>query len=182
MPELRYYDKKYIYEPHKAPIADQRAWKCMITDNNELSSNSNGAEVKHDQSKHEEKMATYPKQMFDFDERRKICIDELKHAYDVKMYGDDKRVMNGEWRTIFGYPSPSESKDLKVKDETNGEPVEGERQGDRRTKGEKRDRPDGMIDTASQTRGKRSNEGEVQRGRGKQRKIDTMVSRKRGKM
>ena len=30
VPELKAYDKKYIYEPWKAPLPDQKKWGCMI--------------------------------------------------------------------------------------------------------------------------------------------------------
>ena len=30
VPELEEFDQKYIYEPWKAPIADQKRWGCVI--------------------------------------------------------------------------------------------------------------------------------------------------------
>ena len=48
VPELARYDKKYIYEPWKAPIADQKAWGCRIegphTNKNNKNKNSKGDE------------------------------------------------------------------------------------------------------------------------------------------
>lgn len=180
VPELRHFDKKYIYEPQKAPIADQKAWGCLIVDQNKQSAKH---EVGGGDSR-EKEMATYPKQMFDFDERRKICIDGMKHAYDVKMYGDDERVMSGEWRQIFDYPSEAQTNDMKVKDETNGEPVEGERQngGKKRGRGGDSDRnqveeENGDDDEKIDVHKRKSSAGTG--GRGKQRKIDTMVNRRK---
>lgn len=89
VPELAQFDKKYIYEPHKAPIADQKAWSCII---------------QGDGTKTEEKgTAVYPKPMFDFSERRKFCLDRIKEAYDVGLYGDDERVLSGEWKKLFDF-------------------------------------------------------------------------------
>lgn len=99
VPELANFDKKYIYEPHKAPIADQKAWGCQIK--------GDGTE------KGDGKLKTYPKPMFDFNERRSICLDGMKHAYDVGMYGDDKRRLNGEWKKVFSKEERAGSKGQK---------------------------------------------------------------------
>lgn len=84
VPELKGLDKKYIYEPWKAPIADQKK-----------------ASVRIEGDGKEEKKGTYPKPMFDFKERRTICLDELKKAYKVALYGDDPKVIDGTWRKLF---------------------------------------------------------------------------------
>ena len=101
VPELKHFDKKYIYEPHKAPIADQKRWGCQIT--------GDGTE------KGTKEMAKYPKPMFDFNQMRQYCLDKMKEAYDAHMYGDDEKVMNGEWKKMFNY-----SEGGKNKDETSG--------------------------------------------------------------
>ncbi|KAK5937382.1 hypothetical protein PMZ80_010389 [Knufia obscura] len=101
VPELKHFDKKYIYEPHKAPIADQKSWGCQIT--------GDGTETGTAE------MAKYPKPMFDFNEKRQFCLDKMKEAYDAHMYGDDKRVMSGEWKKIFNYVDGKT-----IKDETGG--------------------------------------------------------------
>jgi cryptochrome len=89
VPELAEFDKKYIYEPWKAPIADQKVWGCQIKgDGSEGTGNKD--------------LKTYPKPMFDFNEQRQICLDAMKRAYDIGMYGADKRRLNGEWKTVFG--------------------------------------------------------------------------------
>lgn len=88
VPELENFDKKYIYEPWKAPIADQKKWRCQIK--------GDGTEAGKDGGK------TYPKPMFDFNERRSACLDGMKHAYGIGMYGADKRRLNGEWKKVFG--------------------------------------------------------------------------------
>jgi cryptochrome len=115
VPELKNFDKKYIYEPHKAPVADQKRWGCLIkgdgTENNKGSTQQ------------------YPKPMFDFNERRQFCIDKIKAAYDKKLYGDNEKVMNGKWKAIFDF----EDEGGKRKDEVNGD-LESD------TKGVKRDR------------------------------------------
>ncbi|KAF2433120.1 Cryptochrome/photolyase FAD-binding domain-containing protein [Tothia fuscella] len=83
VPELKDYDDKYIYEPWKAPIADQRKWGCMIKDD--------GSDE-----------FTYPKPMFDFSERREWCLRKMKEAYDVGLHGNDEKVKDGSWRSLFG--------------------------------------------------------------------------------
>lgn len=65
-------------------------------------------------------MKVYPKPMFDFNERRQVCIDKLKKTYALGMYGDDDCVKDGTWKEGFGY-----------KDETNGA-MNGGRNGKKR--------------------------------------------------
>lgn len=101
VPELKNFDAKYIYEPWKAPIADQKKWGCQIS--------GDGTETGT------KDVAKYPKPMFDFNEKRQECLDKMKEAYDAHLFGNDKRVMSGEWKKMFGY------KDGRVKDETSGE-------------------------------------------------------------
>lgn len=86
-PELKGFDKKYIYEPYKAPVADQKRWKCLIRGDGSVNE--------------EEGLQVYPKPMFDFNERRQICMDKIKNAYGVGLYGADDKVMSGEWKKIF---------------------------------------------------------------------------------
>ena len=63
-PGLGHFNQKYIYEPWKAPIADQKRWGCAI---------------KGDESVQEEsRVKVYPKSMFGFNGRRQVCIDKLK--------------------------------------------------------------------------------------------------------
>ncbi|KEF57981.1 cryptochrome [Exophiala aquamarina CBS 119918] len=102
VPELAQFDKKYIYEPYKAPIADQKAWGCII---------------QGDGTKTEEKgTKVFPKPMFDFNKRRQFCLDRMKEAYDVGLYGDDKRVLSGEWKKLFDF----NDKRRERKEEANG--------------------------------------------------------------
>lgn len=108
VPELEEYDKKYIYEPWTAPIADQKAWGCVI---------------KGDHIGGEGKMKVYPKPMFDFDARRRVCIDGMKKAYGIGLYGDDPEVEDGSWKKSFGFEEGD--KDGEVKDETNGTRANG---------------------------------------------------------
>jgi cryptochrome len=88
VPELKDFPAKYIYEPLKAPIADQKKAGCLIKGDGSVES-ADG-------------MKMYPKPMFDFSQRRAICIEGMKKAYQVKMYGNDPKVLNGTWRELFG--------------------------------------------------------------------------------
>jgi cryptochrome len=87
VPELAAYDAKFIYEPWKAPIADQRKWGCIIKGDGSGES-IGGARA-------------YPKPMFDFPERRDICLKGMKEAYAVGMSGDDARILDGSWKDLF---------------------------------------------------------------------------------
>lgn len=66
-------------------------------------------------------MKSYPKPMFEFNERRQICIDKIKRAYDLKMYGDDRRVLSGQWKGVFGFEDKEGRGKGKRMDEANGD-------------------------------------------------------------
>ena len=85
VPELKDMSAKYIYEPWKAPIQDQKKAGVRIT--------GDGTGKTADGS--------YPKPMFDFAKRRDVCLSAMKMAYDVGLHGDDERVRDGRWRALF---------------------------------------------------------------------------------
>lgn len=91
VPELARLDKKYIYEPWKAPVADQRRA---------------GVKIEGDGSTDRGPEGIYPKPMFDFSERRTVCMDGMKKAYAVGLYGNDAKVLDGSWKELFedGHP------------------------------------------------------------------------------
>ncbi|EHK23311.1 putative photolyase class 1 [Trichoderma virens Gv29-8] len=91
VPELSRVKAKYIYEPWKMPLFDQKEAGVRVT--------GDGLSGRQE--------ATYPKPMFDFNERRDICMAAMKKAYAVGLYGNDDRVIDGSWRTLF--PSPDEA-------------------------------------------------------------------------
>lgn len=187
VPELQRYDRKYIYEPWKAPLADQRKWGCLIR--------GDGSETE------EAGMKVYPKPMFDFDERRTFCIGKVKKAYAVNMRGDDPRVLDGRWKVAFGYEVQGEGGDEvggRMTDETTGVVVEkneneevGEGEEERKEK-----RKIGRVaaelgkEEGSNERVRDGDEDEVQgklppkRGRGGKKEqvtLDMMVGRKKTK-
>ena len=86
VPELKNMGSKYIYEPWKAPLQDQKKAGVRITGDGLSASEGDG---------------TYPKPMFDFAERRSVCIAAMKTAYEVGLHGDDPRVLDGTWRELF---------------------------------------------------------------------------------
>ncbi|PSK42480.1 Glutamate--cysteine ligase [Elsinoe australis] len=88
VPELEDVPAKYIYEPWKMPIQDQRKAGVVIKGDGEGAKEEDGCKV-------------YPKPMLDFGEMRKRCIDGLKEAYDRKLYGNSKEVKDGSWRKLF---------------------------------------------------------------------------------
>jgi cryptochrome len=87
VPELKDVPKKYIYEPHKAPIQDQKKAKVVIK--------GDGTEDEIDG------MTAYPKPMFDFNTQREICIQGMKNAYHVGLYGNHPKVLDGTWKELF---------------------------------------------------------------------------------
>ncbi|KAF2212232.1 hypothetical protein CERZMDRAFT_67918 [Cercospora zeae-maydis SCOH1-5] len=88
VPELAHFPKKYIYEPHKAPLADQKKAGVRV--------DGDGSETKG-----KDGLALYPKPMFDFNERREICLRGMKAAYRVGLYGNDEKVLDGTWKEMF---------------------------------------------------------------------------------
>jgi cryptochrome len=87
VPELARFDKKYIFEPWKAPIADQKKWGCQIKGDGSAKSDGD--------------MMVYPKPMFDFPTQREVCIQGVKNAYHIGLYGNDPKVLDGRWRKLF---------------------------------------------------------------------------------
>jgi cryptochrome len=118
VPELKNYSDKYIYEPWKAPIADQKKWGCVIkgdggyAESNEKNENG-GAEADEDRltalkiaqegevGEGDGDMMVYPKPMFDFARQREICIGGLKSAYHIGLHGNSPKVLDGTWRELF---------------------------------------------------------------------------------
>ncbi|KAF2101388.1 cryptochrome-2 [Rhizodiscina lignyota] len=87
VPELANMPDKYIFEPTKCPISDQKKAGMLI---------------KGDGSQEQEgEYKLYPKPMFDFAERREICIRGMKKAYEMGLYGNNPKVLDGTWRELF---------------------------------------------------------------------------------
>ncbi|KAH9900521.1 FAD binding domain of DNA photolyase-domain-containing protein [Xylariomycetidae sp. FL2044] len=85
VPELKDLDEKFIYEPWKASKgALEKA----------------GVKIEGD-GLGRKKEGTYPEPMFDFGERRSVCIAAMKRAYSIGLHGDDERVKNGTWKELF---------------------------------------------------------------------------------
>lgn len=101
VPELKDFPAKYIYEPWKASIQDQRKAGCRVQ--------GDGTEAEVDG------MTAYPKPMFDFAERREICIQSMKNAYHINLHGNDPKVMDGSWKMLFedSAEGPTEGKSAK---------------------------------------------------------------------
>lgn len=88
VPELKDLDAKYIYEPWKAPLSDQKKAGVRVT--------GDGSK------KSENGVATYPKPIFDFSKRREYCLAAMKEAYGVALMGDDPCILDGSWKDSFG--------------------------------------------------------------------------------
>lgn len=87
VPELKDLASKYIYEPWKAPVPDLKKAGVRLVEFPGV-----GKELEE---------GTYPKPMFDFGERRKICIASLKKAYEVGLHGNDKKAIDGSFKELF---------------------------------------------------------------------------------
>ncbi|PSR75486.1 DNA photolyase [Coniella lustricola] len=87
VPELQRLDKKVIHEPWKASPAELRNAGVALVDFPGV-----GVDMAP---------GTYPVRMFDFDERRRICIAGLKKAYEVGLHGDHDKVLDGTALDLF---------------------------------------------------------------------------------
>ncbi|KAK5130616.1 hypothetical protein LTR08_001875 [Meristemomyces frigidus] len=129
VPELKDLPKKYIYEPHKAPLQDQKRAGVSIT--------GDGEETEMDG------VAVYPKPMFDFNTQRDICLQGMKKAYQVKLHGNSPQVLDGTWKSIF--------------EDTGAGPTEGEKGGPGGTlgfgKAEEEDADEGSATPKKTTQG-----------------------------
>ena len=148
VPELARFPEKFIYEPWRAPIADQKAAGCLVKGDGR----GEGGSFDGGLGEGEGGMKIYPKPMFDFNERRGICIEGVKNAYHVNLYGDDERVKNGSWRALFpdGAEGPTEGKGGMTrgptKEEASGEVDGGLTEGDMGRLGEKEKIEEGALD------------------------------------
>jgi cryptochrome len=84
VPELKSLDEKFIYEPWKAPITEQK---------------KAGVRIRGDRM--EDLEGIYPKPTLRFAKKRMICLDGMKEAYRGGLYGIDPKVINGIWRELF---------------------------------------------------------------------------------
>ena len=127
VPELKDFPSKYIYEPHLAPIADQKKAGCVIKGDHGEATYDFYKTFNVDGGKHDEDTQhRYPKPMFDFPTQREICIEGLKNAYHVGLYGNDPKVVDGSWKKLFGNKAegPTSDHDLKNKPIKNNDPVD----------------------------------------------------------
>ncbi|KAI1212232.1 FAD binding domain of DNA photolyase-domain-containing protein [Annulohypoxylon truncatum] len=85
VPELKDLDKKFIYEPWTA-------WKTTLSEA--------GVKIEGD-GLHGQIDGTYPAPMFNFKERRSVCIAAMKRAYSIGLHGDDDKMKNGAWKKLF---------------------------------------------------------------------------------
>jgi cryptochrome len=100
VPELKNLDKKYIYEPWKAPKGDlKKAGVSFLTTDQTLDQVQRFNEGLSNPTAEDSKQ--YPRPIFDFPERRAFCLDAMKKAYHVNLYGNDPKVLDGSWKELF---------------------------------------------------------------------------------
>jgi len=103
VPELKDLDAKFIYEPWKAtPVALNKAVVKVKGDGL-----SDGAQ----------KQGIYPEPMFDFNERRSVCMSAMKTAFSVGLHGNDEAVKTGKWRELFEKAGNTEMQGLSGRDD-----------------------------------------------------------------
>ena len=131
VPELKDLNKKYIYEPWKAPKAELREANVeFISEEDvmgELGKQKNSAESKSAGK------GKYPRPIFDFAERRNFCLDAMKKAYAVNLYGNDPKVLDGGWKELFEDTKTAKTNKSKVTADHN----EGGEEGDNNAGGKK---------------------------------------------
>lgn len=88
VPELARYPDRFIYEPWRCPLPDQKAAGCLIRDNDPNLPRTDAYQ-------------SYPKPMFDFADRKAVCLRNMKSAYELSLWGDDPRVKDGRWMSFF---------------------------------------------------------------------------------
>ncbi|KAH7402375.1 FAD binding domain of DNA photolyase-domain-containing protein [Phaeosphaeria sp. MPI-PUGE-AT-0046c] len=171
VPELAKFDKKYIYEPWKAPIADQKKWGCRVVE-------ADGVDVE---------AGTYPKPMLDFSKRRETCIQAMKNAYHIGLYGNDPKVLDGTWRKLFedSAEGPTEGKKGPPGAMVEHEDVDGHGDADGHEVPQPLS-PQKVKKVAAKSEKKVLGEGEGKKGTKHRREpsqgtLDGMVTRKKGK-
>ncbi|KAH7189002.1 FAD binding domain of DNA photolyase-domain-containing protein [Fusarium flagelliforme] len=147
VPELKNMDAKYIYEPWKAPLPDQK---------------KAGVRVKGDGLNNVEE-GTYPKPMFDFAKRRDVCISSMKTAYQVGLHGNDGQALDGTWRKLFPTDRGEVQGDI---ESDHGEQADYAEDGEGKTDNEAKEEGEGMAaikneDGAKGKRGRRHSTDKV---------------------
>lgn len=160
VPELRDLPAKYIYEPHKAPLADQKKAGVRVDGDGSLAE-KDGVQL-------------YPKPMFDFNKQRDICLQGMKSAYAVGLYGNDPKVRDGTWREMFddaaegptagdkggpgGLTSWEEAEGTEEGDHAPDNPAKGEateRNGHATSRGQKRGKGQGTLEESFKKKAKK---------------------------
>ncbi|KAK5629740.1 hypothetical protein RRF57_005455 [Xylaria bambusicola] len=105
VPELKHLDAKYIYEPWKATQA---------------ALDDAGVQIEGDGLSDDGRDDIYPVAMFDFQERKSICLAAMKRAFSIGLHGNDEAVKNGSclrkqgrqrWKDLMGTNGSDGDKD-----------------------------------------------------------------------
>lgn len=168
VPELKEFGDKFVYEPWKAPVADQKKWGCLVKGNGE--------------DEKEGDYQVYPKPMFDFGERREACIAGMKNAYAQGLYGADTKVIDGSWREVFDVEGEETGGGGKVKEATGGDLAKTGLAADGgETKNESRGRGKRKADSTKDGEGQPAAKSRATKGKKQQGTLDAHVGRKKAK-
>lgn len=102
VPELKRLDAKYIYEPWKATQA---------------ALGKAGVRVEGDGLSNDGREGIYPEAMFDFKQRRSVCISAMKRAFSIGLRGNDEAVKDGTWRELFEKAGETEMEGMEGSDD-----------------------------------------------------------------
>jgi cryptochrome len=146
VPELKDLDKKYIYEPWKAPKTElKKAGVSFLTQDQTMDRVQRYKEGLQEVATEDSRQ--YPRPIFDFAERRKYCLDKMKEAYHVNLYGNDPKVLDGSWKELFADTKVGEADEKKATGDDNeaGETGDGNAGGNgKRKRG--REKGQGTLD------------------------------------
>ncbi|KAI1374632.1 Cryptochrome/photolyase FAD-binding domain-containing protein [Hypoxylon crocopeplum] len=124
IPELKDLDEKFIYEPWKA---------------NKAALDKAGVRIEGD-GLHGSKNGSYPTPIFNFGERRGVCMAAMKRAYAIGLHGDDDRVKDGTWKELFQEAGETEMEGLDGSDDDGKHADDAGYEGDARGRGSKHGR------------------------------------------
>ncbi|CAG8956965.1 hypothetical protein HYFRA_00012016 [Hymenoscyphus fraxineus] len=144
VPELEGVNKKYLYEPWKTPVGDLKKAEVKLVGEDEAMDM-----VEASRSGREVEKGVYPRPMFDFAERRRFCLDEMKKAYTVGLYGNNPKVLDGSWKELFGDVKSNGKDEATTDDNEAGEDGDGNAEsGKKRKRGKGQGTLDGHFGKA----------------------------------
>ncbi len=76
-----------------------------------------GVRVEGDGLSNDGREGIYPEAMFDFKERRSVCISAMKRAFSIGLRGNDEAVKDGTWSELFEKAGETEMEGMEGSDD-----------------------------------------------------------------